>query len=81
MANINPALFKILAQSGFNPKTAAMNIIKQNYQNDPAAQQLLAMGNQNNIEGLKQLAQQILGQQGLDLNTELNNLMNQRFKI
>jgi poly(3-hydroxyalkanoate) synthetase len=81
MANLNPNILRILAQSGFNPQTAAMSIINQNYQNNPAVQQLVAMGNQNNIEGLKQLAQQILGQQGLDLNTELNNLMNQRFKI
>ena len=81
MANLNPNFIQILANSGYNPKTAAMAIINQNYQNNPAVQQLLTMGNQNNIEGLKQLAQQILGQQGLDLNTELNNLMNQRFKI
>lgn len=76
MANINPNLLKLLANAGNNPRAVAMQIINQNYQNNPLAQQLLRMGSQNDINGLKQLAQQVLGQQGLDVNTELNNLLN-----
>lgn len=76
MANLNPNLLKLLAGASNNPRAAAMQIINQNYQNNPLAQQLLRMGSQNDINGLKQLAQQVLGQQGLDVNTELNNLLN-----
>lgn len=76
MANLNPQFLRLLASVGNNPRAAAMQIINQNYQNNPMAQQLLQMGMSNDISGLKQMAQQVLGSQGLDFNTELNNLMN-----
>ena len=76
MANLNPQLMRLLASVGNNPRAAVMQIFNQNYQNNPMAQQLLQMGMSNDINGLKQIAQQVLGSQGLDFNTELNNLMN-----
>lgn len=76
MANLNPQLMRLLASVGNNPRAAAMQILNQNYQNNPMAQQLLQMGMSNDINGLKQVAQQVLGAQGLDFNTELNNFMN-----
>ena len=76
MANLNPQLMRLLASVGNDPRAAAMQILNQNYQNNPMAQQLLQMGMSNDINGLKQVAQQVLGAQGLDFNTELNNFMN-----
>ena len=76
MANLNPQFLRLLASVGNNPRAAAMQIINQGYQNNPFAQQLIQMGMSNDINGLKQVAQQVLGAQGLDFNTELNNLMN-----
>jgi hypothetical protein len=75
MANLNPQLLGLLAGAVNNPRGAAMQIINQNYQNNPMAQQLLQMGMSNDINGLKQMAQQVLGQQGLDINTAFNSLM------
>lgn len=75
MANINPQIIQLLSSLGNNPREMAMQLINQNYQNNPMAQQLLQMGMSNDINGLKQMAQQVLGQQGLDINTALNNLM------
>lgn len=76
MAAINPQILQLLSSVGNNPRAAAMQIINQNYRNNPIAQQLLQMGASNDINGLKLLAQQVLGSQGLDINTELNKLMN-----
>ena len=76
MANINPQILQLLSSVGNNPRSAAMQIINQNFRNNPSAQQLIQMGASNNINGLKLLAQQVLGQQGLDVNTELNKLIN-----
>ena len=76
MANLNPQLMRLLASVGNDPRAAVMQILNQNYQNNPMAQQLLQMGMSNDINGLKQVAQQVLGAQGLDFNTELNNFMN-----
>lgn len=75
MANLNPMQLLLMLKNG-NPQTVAEQIINQNFPNNPQMQQLLQMGKQGNTKGLEQIAQQILGQQGKDFNTEMNNLLN-----
>jgi hypothetical protein len=75
MANLNPMQLLLMLKNG-NPQAVAEQIINQNFPNNPQMQQLLQMGKQGNTKGLEQIAQQILGQQGKDFNTEMNNLLN-----
>ena len=75
MANLNPMQLLLMLKNG-NPQAVAEQIINQNFPNNSQMQQLLQMGKQGNTKGLEQIAQQILGQQGKDFNTEMNNLLN-----
>lgn len=75
MANLNSMQLLLMLKNG-NPQAIAEQIINQNFPNNPQMQQLLQMGKQGNTKGLEQIAQQILGQQGKDFNTEMNNLLN-----
>lgn len=75
MANLNPMQLIMMLKNG-NPQAVAEQIINQNFSNNPQMQQLLQMGKNGDTQGLQQIAQQILGQQGKDFNTEMNNLMN-----
>ena len=58
-----------------NPQQVAEQIIKTNYANDSMMINLLQMGQKGDIQGLKQYAQQYLGQQGKNFDAEMNNLM------
>lgn len=80
MANLNPMQLLLMLKNG-NPQAVAEQIINQNFPNNPQMQQLLQMGKQGNTKGLEQIAQQILGQQGKDFNTEMNNLLNMTKKL
>jgi len=75
MAGINPMTFMTLLRQG-NPKQIAMTLIQSNFQNNPMAMNLAQMGERGDTQGLQQFAQQFLSQQGLDFNTEMQNLMN-----
>lgn len=75
MASLNPMQLLLMLKSG-NPQAVAEQIIAQNFPNNPQMQQLLQMGRAGNTKELQQIAQQILGQQGKDFNTEMNNLLN-----
>ena len=74
MANLNPIQLLGLLKSG-NPKAVVEQIITQNFANDPQMQMLLRMGQNNDIQGLEQYAQQLFNSQGRDFSTEMNNLM------
>ena len=74
MAALNPmALISLL--KGGNPQQVATQIIQNNFPNDPMMQNLLQLGQKGDINGLQQFAQEFLGKQGKDFNTEMNNLM------
>lgn len=75
MANLNPMQLIMALKTG-NPQQVVQQIIQNNFPNDPMMQNLLQMGQSNNIQGLTQYAQQMLGQQGKDFNQEMQNLMN-----
>lgn len=74
MAALNPMQLMNMLKNG-NPQQVAEQIIKTNYANDPMMMNLLQMGQKGDIQGLKQYAQQYLGQQGKNFDTEMNNLM------
>lgn len=64
-----------LLKSG-NPRAAAEQIIAQNYPNDPQMQYLLQLGQKGDYNTLKNYAQQLLNQNGLNVDSALNNLIN-----
>lgn len=74
MAALNPMQLMNMLKNG-NPQQVAEQIIKTNYANDPMMINLLQMGQKGDIQGLKQYAQQYLGQQGKNFDAEMNNLM------
>lgn len=74
MAALNPIQLMQLLKKG-NPQEVAQQIIQTNYANDPTMRKLLQMGQNNDIQGLKQFAQQYFAQQGRDFESEMNNLM------
>ena len=74
MAALNPMQLMNMLKNG-NPQQVAEQIIKTNYANDPIMINLLQMGQKGDIQGLKQYAQQYLGQQGKNFDAEMNNLM------
>lgn len=74
MAALNPMQLMNMLKNG-NPQQVAEQIIKTNYANDPMMMNLLQMGQKGDIQGLKQYAQQYLGQQGKNFDAEMNNLM------
>lgn len=73
MAALNPMQLMSMLKNG-NPQQVAEQIIKTNYANDPMMMNLLQMGQKGDIQGLKQYAQQYLGQQGKNFDAEMNNL-------
>lgn len=75
MASVNP-MQMILMLKNNSPQTVAEQIIKQNFANDPNMLKLLEMGKSGNVNGLQEVAQQFLNQQGKDFNQEINLLMN-----
>ena len=75
MAGLNPMALMSLLRQG-NPKQIAMTLIQSNFQNNPMAMNLIQMGERGDTQGLQQFARQYLGQQGLDFNTDMQNLMN-----
>lgn len=75
MAALNPMQLLGMLKGG-NPQSVAEQIIQQNFPNDPTMQNILQMGQRGDTQGLQQFAQQFLGQQGKDFNSEMSNLMN-----
>lgn len=74
MAVLDPKQLMSMLKNG-NPQQVAEQIIKTNYSNDPMMMNLLQMGQKGDIQGLKQFAQQYLGQQGRSFDAEMNSLM------
>lgn len=76
MSNLSPIeLFQLLKKG--NPKQVAMQLIQNNFSNDPLAQNLLSMGLSNDQKGLEQFATNFFNQQGKDFQTELNAFINE----
>ena len=58
------------------PRTASLQLINLQYQNNPQVQELLQYAEQGDLNSLRNFAQQYLGQRGIDLNQELNSIKN-----
>ena len=58
------------------PRTAVMQMVNLQYQNNPQIQQLVHYAETGDIKSLNEFAQQYLGQQGIDLNQGINSIKN-----
>lgn len=74
MASLNPMQLMLMLKNN-NPKDVALQLIEQNFANDPLAKQLIEMGMNNNTAGLETLATDILSKRGLKFSDEMNALM------
>ena len=74
MAVLNPMQLMMMLKGG-NPKEVARQIIQNNFPNDPNMQNLLKMGETGDIQGLQKIAENMLGTQGKNFATEMQNLM------
>lgn len=65
-----------LFQSGMNPKSAIQNLINSNPEvsQNPIAQNAMRMAQNNDISGLKSMAQNLYRERGLDINQAYNQI-------
>ena len=73
MVNLDPMRLVMMLKQG-NPKMVATQKIQNNFPNDPSMNNLLSFGDKGDVQKLQQIAQQVLGEKGKDLNTELQSL-------
>lgn len=73
MVNMN-SLQMLMQLKNTDPRTAAMQIIQNNYGNDPRVQSLVQMANSGDINSLQKIASQILGP-SKNLSAEIQNLL------
>ena len=74
MAAMNPMNLMMMLKQG-NPRQVAMQIIQNNYPNDPRMNQLIQMANRGDVQGLQKIAEEALGAQGKNFSAEMSNLM------
>ena len=74
MATMNPMNLMMMLKQG-NPRQVAMQIIQNNYPNDPRMNQLIQMADRGDVQGLQKIAEQMLGAQGKSFSAEMSNLM------
>lgn len=74
MATINPMNLMMMLKQG-NPRQVAMQIIQNNYPNDPHMNQLVQMAERGDIQSLQKIAEQMFGTQGKNFSAEMSNLM------
>lgn len=73
MNGLNPKQILKMAQT-LGPKVAVTQMINQQYQNNPQIQQLIQYAETGDVNSLRNFAQQYLGQQGIDLNQEIEKI-------
>lgn len=73
---MNANILLNLIGSGANLQSTLTQYIQQNYGNNPEMMQLVQMANNNDVQGLQQIANNLLSKQGKDYNQEMSNLMN-----
>ena len=76
MANsLNPMQLMSMLKRG-NPRWVAMQIVQQNYPNDPTAQNLVQMAERGDTQNLERIVGNMLGAQGKNFSAEMQNLLN-----
>lgn len=73
---MNANILLNLVGGGANLQSTLTQYIQQNYGNNPEMMQLVQMANNNDVQGLQQIANNLLSKQGKDYNQEMSNLMN-----
>lgn len=73
--NLNPMQMMMMLKQG-NPRQVAMQIINQNYPNDPNMYQLVQMAERGDVKNLEKIVGNILGAQGKNFSAEMQNLLN-----
>jgi hypothetical protein len=65
-----------LFQSGMNPKSAIQNLMNSNPEvsQNPIAQNAMRMAQNNDISGLRSMAQNLYRERGLDINQAYNQI-------
>ena len=75
MAALNPLQLMSMLKRG-NPRMVAMQIVQQNYPNDPTAQNLVQMAERGDAQNLERVVGNMLGAQGKNFSAEMQNLLN-----
>jgi hypothetical protein len=75
MGTLNPMQLMTMLKRG-NPRWVAMQIVQQNYPNDPTAQNLIQMAERGDTQNLEKVVGNMLGAQGKDFSAEMQNLLN-----
>lgn len=75
MGTLNPMHLMAMLKRG-NPRWVAMQIVQQNYPNDPTAQNLIQMAERGDTQNLEKVVGNMLGAQGKDFSAEMQNLLN-----
>ncbi len=73
--NLNPMQMMMMLKQG-NPRQVAMQIINQNYPNDPNMYQLVQMAERGDVRNLEKIVGNMLGAQGKNFSAEMQNLLN-----
>ena len=73
--NLNPMQMMMMLKQG-NPRQVAMQIINQNYPNDPNMYQLVQMAERGDVRKLEKIVGNMLGAQGKNFSAEMQNLLN-----
>lgn len=75
MAALNPNQLMMMLKQG-NARQVAMQIIQQNYSNDPMAYNLVQMAERGDVQNLEKIVGNMLGAQGKNFSAEMQNLLN-----
>lgn len=62
--------FMQMMRSGGNPQTMIMNMLQQQANNSPLGQNLLKLAQNNDGQGIEQIARNLCQQRGLDFDKE-----------
>ena len=73
--NLNPMYLMNMLKQG-NARQAALQIVNQNYPNDPMAMNLIQMDERGDVQNLQKIVGNMLGEQGKNFSAEMQNLLN-----
>lgn len=73
--NLNPMYLMNMLKQG-NARQVALQIVNQNYPNDPTAMNLIQMAERGDIQNLQKIVGNMLGAQGKNFSAEMQNLLN-----
>ena len=73
--NLNPMYLMNMLKQG-NARQVALQIVNQNYPNDPTAMNLIQMAERGDVQNLQKIVGNMLGAQGKNFSAEMQNLLN-----